>query len=299
MDDVQIGAAVRALRQRIGWRQSDLAERAQVSASLVSLLEGGQLVQISIAAFRRVFAALDAHIDIRVQWRGGEIDRLLDRHHAAIVERVIRTLLQAGWECRAEVSFSRYGDRGSIDVLAWNAAFRAVLLIEVKSEIYSVEETLRRFHVKVRLAPEISFEQLGWRPRIVGSALVLPESSSVRLRLETHAKTIASAFPDRGRDLRTWLRHPDRTLSAVWFLSISNLVGPKGSAGRRVRASSAPVPSDPNVVGMRGRNRRPEAVAGQPAVHASPVTPTALEIDKLAELARAGFVLDDKNDHNG
>lgn len=72
----------------------------------------------------------------------------------------------------------------------------------MKSDVYSLEETLRRFHVKVRLADVISAEQLGWRPRVVGSALVLPESGGARRRLDAHAATMGSVFPDRGRDVR-------------------------------------------------------------------------------------------------
>jgi transcriptional regulator with XRE-family HTH domain len=299
VDDVQIGTAVCTLRQRLGWRQSDLGERADVSTSLVSLLESGQLVHVSIVALRRVFAALDARLDIRVRWRGGEIDRLLDRSHAAIVERVVQLLRDAGWDVRAEVSFSRYGDRGSIDVFAWNAALRAVLLIEVKSEIYSLEETLRRFHVKVRLAPEISIEQLGWRPRVVGSALVLPESSAARRRLAAHAYTVASAFPDRGRDVRLWLRQPDRALSAVWFLSDSGVVGVKQTPRWRIHVKPTPLPPDSDVIGKRRPKGPTAASADRPAATATPVTPMTVETDNRTELARAGFVLLDPDEDRG
>lgn len=128
MDDTRLGLAARAIRQRRGWRQLDLAQRALVSQGLISLLERGQLVHVSMAALRRVFGALDAQLEIRVQWRGGEIDRLLDRRHAGIVEGVVQTLRGEGWETRPEVTFSRFGERGSIDVLSSNAALGAVLL---------------------------------------------------------------------------------------------------------------------------------------------------------------------------
>src|SRR5437762_9067185 len=212
MDDLRVGLAVRAMRQRRGWRQADLAGRADVSQSLVSLLERGQLVHVSIVALRRIFDALDARVTLNVNWRGGELDRLMDRRHAAIVEAVVRTMHAEGWQTLPELTFSRFGERGSIDVFAWHAAFGAVLLIEVKSEVYSVEETLRRFHVKVRLASDIANDHLGWRPRVIGAALVMPESSGGRRRLEAHAATMANVFPDRGRDVRPWLRKPDRAL---------------------------------------------------------------------------------------
>src|SRR3954468_1766693 len=174
MDDVRIGIAVRALRQRRGWRQIDVAMRAGVSQGVVSLLERGRVLHVSTAAFRAVANALDARIEIRLSWNGGELDRLVDAKHAAIVEAVVTLLKAEGWQVRTEVSFSHFGDRGSVDVLAWNAAAGAILLIEVKSQLYSVEETVRRIHVKERLASVIARDALGLVPRLVGTAIVLP-----------------------------------------------------------------------------------------------------------------------------
>ena len=64
-------------------------------------------------------------------------------------------LLEAeGWLTAAEVTYSGYGERGSIDLLAFHPATRTLLVVEVKTEIASVEETLRRHDAKVRLAPD-------------------------------------------------------------------------------------------------------------------------------------------------
>ena len=109
MDDVRVGLAVRAMRRRRDWRQLDLAGRSGVSQSLISLVERGQLIHVSVAALRRISAALDAHLVLNVNWRGGDIDRLLDQRHASIVESVVRALVAEGWETRAEVSFSKFG----------------------------------------------------------------------------------------------------------------------------------------------------------------------------------------------
>ncbi len=98
-----------------------------------------------------------------------------------------------------EVSFNRYGERGSIDILAWHPATRIALVIEVKSEITAVEETLRRHDVKARLAPAIVYERLGERPVAVGSLLVAPDTSTTRRRIAEHGETFARAYPLRGR----------------------------------------------------------------------------------------------------
>jgi hypothetical protein len=275
-----------------------------------------------------VLAALDATVQIDVRWRGGAVDGLVDRRHASIVESVIRILRAQGWDARPEVSFARYGERGSIDVLAWNAASGAVLLIEVKSEIHDIEETLRRFHGKVRLAPDITFAELGWRPTTIGAALVVPESSAARRRLESYAATFGSMFPDRGRDLRPWLRAPVRPLSAVWFLS-PVAIGADPHSRLRIRVRPDPLPDDPeanpgsadlldsdpvrvtqaaawarrgesaadpshrNLIGIRRPTGGDVRANNRPRMPATAGTRTTLQSDDRRALARAGFVLDD------
>jgi hypothetical protein len=64
-----------------------------------------------------------------------------------------------------------FGERGSIDLLAWHESSRTLLVIELKTELTSVEETLRRHDSKVRLAPGIARERFGWiRPWSRGSS---------------------------------------------------------------------------------------------------------------------------------
>jgi hypothetical protein len=75
-------------------------------------------------------------IDLVARWRGGDLDRLVNARHAALHEAVGRTLSEvAGREYAPEVSFSVYGERGIIDILAWHGASRALLVIELKTEI--------------------------------------------------------------------------------------------------------------------------------------------------------------------
>jgi transcriptional regulator with XRE-family HTH domain len=51
MDDQRIGAALRAIRIRKGWRQSDVALRARVSTSLVGAVERGGAAVVTLDAF--------------------------------------------------------------------------------------------------------------------------------------------------------------------------------------------------------------------------------------------------------
>ncbi len=219
MQDVWIGARFRALRQRLAWRQQDLAARAGVSQHVVSLIERGRLEEVSLAKIRRVARALDADFSSQLRWRGGDLDRLADEGHAAIVDRAVALLGQGGWELRVEVSYSVYGERGSIDVLAWNAGERVLLVVEVKTELVAIEETLRKHDEKARLAARIAAEQFGWNARLVARLLVLPSLPTPRRRVARHAGVMLAAYPDRGTELRRWLVAPTRrAVAGLLFL---------------------------------------------------------------------------------
>ena len=118
-----------------------------------------------------------------------------------------------------EVSFSKWGERGSVDVLAGHEAERALFVGEIKSEWGSIEETNRRLDVKVRLAPEIAEERLSWRPRTLARVLVLPDEMTARRVAAKHKETLEVAYPSRSRDVRRWIKHPIGDLRALWFLS--------------------------------------------------------------------------------
>src|SRR2546422_10670550 len=134
MDDARIGRALRALRLRRGLRQIDVAVRAAVSQGTVSLIERGHIATLSIATARNVFAAVDAGFEGAVIWRGGGLDHLLDELHARLVGAAVNRLRAAGWEMSVEATYSVYGERGSIDVLAGHKSTRTILVEEVKSE---------------------------------------------------------------------------------------------------------------------------------------------------------------------
>jgi transcriptional regulator with XRE-family HTH domain len=232
----EIGRALRALRQRRGWRQVDLAARIGISQSAVSAAECGDLDAVSVRTLGRLLAECGGDLVLGVRWRGGELDRLLDQTHAELVERAARLLERLGWEVHVEASFARYGERGSVDILAWHRTARVVLVIEVKSEITGVEETLRRHDTKVRLAPHIVFERLGERPAHVARLLVLPDTSVTRRRLADHEVTFRRAYPARGRSVTRWLAAPDGPLAGILLLR-----GQAGDTGRHRRVRPTPL----------------------------------------------------------
>ncbi len=233
--DVRIGSRFRALRQRLAWRQLDLGRKAGVSRSLVSLLERGHIERLSIASVRRIAQALDAELVVQLRWRGGELDRLLDEGHAALAGAIVNVLRQAGWTVRVEVSYSVYGERGSIDVLAWHPGARSLLVAEVKTELPSVEATIRKHDEKARLAARIAADEFGWRAAAVARLLVLPEHSTPRRRVQRHADVMSLAYPARGHELRRWVARPEGPLAGLLFLAVEPRRNGVGLSRKRIR----------------------------------------------------------------
>ncbi len=95
---------------------------------------------------------------MKVVWRGGELDRLLDADHSAIQEAwdARKRAAQSGWLDRHEVTYSIFGERGSIDDLAYHLDTRTLLVTEIKSGLYDVQETLARLDQKERLGREVA-----------------------------------------------------------------------------------------------------------------------------------------------
>lgn len=208
MDDLRVGRSLRALRRRRNLRQRDLAVSSGLAQSTISLIERGHLETLSIRTLRRVFAGLDADLRLEMRWRGGALDRLLDERHAVAVGLLARRLSAAGWVSLAEVTFNHFGDRGSVDLLAWHLPSRTLLVVEVKTEITSLEETLRRLDVKVRLAPQLGRERFGDYPAVVARLLAVAASTTNRDRLARADTILAASFPLRGVVLRRWLADP-------------------------------------------------------------------------------------------
>ncbi|HEY8870152.1 MAG TPA: helix-turn-helix transcriptional regulator [Candidatus Limnocylindrales bacterium] len=241
MDDLRVGRICRALRRQKNWRQIDLAARVGCHQTTISRIERGHASEVQLGLIRRLFAALGASFDGDVRWRAGDLDRLLDERHAAVVGAATRILMGAGWEVAPEVTYSEWGERGSIDLLAGHAASRSVAVLEIKTDIPKVEETVRRHDEKTRLASKLAERRFGWRPEVVSRVLVLPEEVTLRRTIQRHEATFRAAYPMTSRDVRRWLRLPSGPASGVWFLSVKRpSLGSRGSGGpRRVRRPKA------------------------------------------------------------
>ena len=209
MDDQRLGTAIRQVRRRRRWRQVDLAARSGVSPSFISRLERGHVGPQTIDAIRAVASALEIRVDLVPRWRAGDLDRLLNARHSALHESVARWFHDTlpAWTLVPEASFAIYGDRGVIDILAWHSGRRAVLVIELKTDIADVNELLGTFDRKRRVATRVA-EERGWDPVSVSAWLIVEDGRTNRRRVEAHATMVRSALPHDGPTIRRWLRDP-------------------------------------------------------------------------------------------
>ena len=255
VDDLAVGRALRAIRVRKRLRQADVAEIAKVSPSTVSRLERGRMDRLQVGTIRSVCAALDVRLLLQARWEGGELDRLVSSRHSAMHEVLARLFLELPeWITSPEVTFSEYGERGSIDILAWHPATRSLLVIELKTEIVDVQDTVAVLDKKVRLARKIATDR-GWRPAIVSAWLLVADGRTNRRRVEAHRTMLRNAFPHDGRQIAAWLRRPEGRVLALSFLSS----GPRRTAG-------------PSLATVR-RVRRPRSASKMPRGSASKAPP--------------------------
>ena len=221
--------ALRALRLRRGWRQEDLGRRAGLSRDAVHRAETPQLRSVTLGSLDRLVSALDAYLVVEIRWRGADLDGLVDRAHAALVAAVVNRLEPAGWLTRIEVSFNHFGDRGRCDVVAWHPAHRVLMVVEVKSRIGDMQDTVGRLDVKTRVGPLIAEQPGLGTPRLVVPALILAEDGANR-RLVSRHDTLLRQYGLRGRAALTWIARPsDLASGLLWFES------PDSGQGRALR----------------------------------------------------------------
>lgn len=210
--------AVRSLRLRVGLTQAALGARAGVSPDMVSRAERMMLTSMTLGHLDQIAAALGATLHVQVRWRGDALDRLVDAAHASIQQAAAEQLTALGWIIRPEVSFNHYGERGRVDVLAWHPPLRLLLVVEIKSGLGDLQETLGRLDVKTRIGRVIAAE-LGWTELTgVVPMLVIGDSRAARRTVAEHDALFAR-YAVRGRHALAWLRRPTAPLPTglLWF----------------------------------------------------------------------------------
>jgi hypothetical protein len=192
---------------------------------------------LSVDVLMKVAASLEIHVDLLPRWRGGELTRMLNAGHAALHEAVARLFAALPGRLFApEVSFAVYGERGVIDVLAFHAERRALLVIELKTDLVDVQGLLGSVDRYRRLARGVARDR-GWDATSVSVWVVLRDTDTNRRRVAAHATVLRAALPFDGWRMRRWLRAPDGAVAGLSFLLDARVRSISGvSAGiRRVR----------------------------------------------------------------
>jgi putative transcriptional regulator len=270
MDDQRLGSALRAIRIRRGWRQRDLARKAKVSRTIVGRVEHGRLDNVSLGPIRRIATALDARFDTNLRWQGGDLGRLINARHAGMHEAMARMFEDLdSWTAEPEVSYSVFGERGVIDVLAWHQAKRMLLVIELKTELVEINALMGRLDQKRRLAASVAFDRR-WDPAGIATWVVLAEGRTNRRTVATHQSVLRAKFPADGRTMRGWLSRPDHPVDALSFLpSVQQVrlgrdLGPvrRVSGARRVRRQACDRRAPTFSGGISASNPRDQLAEG-------------------------------------
>ncbi len=219
------------MRQQL--TQAALSLQAGVSRRAVAMLERGGAGRLRVETMEAILTRLGGRLDLRVFWNGPELDRLLDAAHAALGALIKRRLEWWGWIVRVEVSYSRYGERGRIDLLAWHPATGVLLVVELKTDLVDVQALLGTLDAKARLGRHVA-EQFGWEVRAVVPAIVFTDDRTTRDRLQ-RLTALFDRYSLRGRSAISWLRHPDGAPSGLLWLAAINGPTPSRSSAPRVR----------------------------------------------------------------
>jgi transcriptional regulator with XRE-family HTH domain len=183
MDFITIGRLLRMLRIRRGWRQGDVARKAQISRATVGRHENGSIG--SFSALERHAAVFSLRLDVRLLGRAGDLVRLADEEHAAIVETVASWLRGMGFEIETEASFSEWGERGRIDLLAFERAIGALVLVEVKTQLLDLQDLFGSLSIRERLVGTVA-DRRGWSVQRRVSVLAVAGTSANREVVRAH-----------------------------------------------------------------------------------------------------------------
>jgi transcriptional regulator with XRE-family HTH domain len=183
------GLDLRRTRLDAGLSVRTVAAAAKIDPSHLSLIERG-LREPSLAALAAISNVLGLDISIRLYPTTGPTIR--DRHQAAIVEMLIRSL-GPGWRRLVEVPVRRPA-RGVIDLVL---AREVILATEIHSDLRGVEQLIRWAADKADSLPSSDAWQMlsGGEARQVSKLLVIRSTRTNREIVRAHAATFATAYP--------------------------------------------------------------------------------------------------------
>lgn len=238
MNFVPLGRVLRMLRLRRDWTQRTVGARGRVSAATVGRHENGHVG--SVDALERHAAVFGLRVDVRLVGRAGQLARIDDEEHAAIVEVVAATLRAAGFAVEPEVSFNEWGERGRVDLVAYHPGTGTLVVVEVKTQLVDLQDLFGRLDIKVRLARTVA-ERLGWTVRSRVTLLAVADTSHNRQVVRRHpaqfggfaSRDVARVpLAEDGARLLSWITH-HRASRAPWLAGRQRIR--RRRAGRKAR----------------------------------------------------------------
>ena len=145
-----------------------------------------------------------------------------------------------------EFSFNVFGEKGSVDVLAWHAATRTLLILEVKSTFHDLQDLLYALSKKLRLVPDLVREERGWDPVAVARIVVVSGTAANRAVVARHSAIFDASLPARTIEVRRWMRRPVGPIAGIWYVPTSQVPFGRhvGKARRRHAARPSANPED-------------------------------------------------------
>jgi transcriptional regulator with XRE-family HTH domain len=214
-----LGAILRNARVLVGWSQEELADRASSSQAAVSRLETGRAGPLDMSVLGRLFGALG--LDARMVVEGRHLlDRVRqnDGVHAKVLGCAGRRLVGWDWLPAGEVLIGGERPRGWIDLLAFRAADRALLVNETKTDIPDFGAMQRSVAFYEREARAVA-GGLGWGPRTVNVLVIALDSATIARRLADNRDLVQLAFPTPVPEMMAWLRDPSANRPRGWCLA--------------------------------------------------------------------------------
>jgi transcriptional regulator with XRE-family HTH domain len=190
-----IGSSIKAMRLDMGWTEREFAARLRTNQAAVQRLEAGRQRHIDsrLATAALHLLGIRVTIDSNTPGRAARHEQQ-DAVHARCVGFVARQLTQRGWEVRSEVEIGEGRYRGWIDLLGYRASDGAILVIEVKTQIDDFGRILRSLGWYVRSSRDAA-RSLGWRPRMVVTALIALATVETDARLAANLDLIRNDLP--------------------------------------------------------------------------------------------------------
>jgi len=213
---LRLGASVAAIRTNLRWPQRELSRRSGIPQSTISKLERSRLADPPLATLALLIEVMGGRFRIDLDApilgdRRGQVDPA----HVRMSGYVCRRLEAKGWSVATEVEVGDGRSRGWIDLLAFRATTRHVLVIEIKTEIHDLG-TIDRKLAWYERESWAAARRLGWRPTAVTGCLML---------LMTQANDAAIRFNRDSLDSLFRLRSPD----LLPFLDGSNVELPRNT----------------------------------------------------------------------